>query len=98
VATTEGWSKALFNSAHLLSVAAAIAQADAGDDVTSQTLQSQLSLGQSTVYRVLSVLEEVELLKRLDRSARTDAVRFHRVDHAFWAATRDLAATAKADA
>jgi DNA-binding GntR family transcriptional regulator len=98
VATTERWSKALFNNAHLLSVAAAIGQADAGDDVTSQTLQSQLSLGQSSVQRVLSVLEEVELLKRLDRGARTDPVRFHRLDHAFWTAARDLAATAKANA
>lgn len=98
MATIERWSKALFNNAHLLSVAAAIAQGDVGEDVTSQTLQGQLSLGQSTVYRVLSVLEEVELLERLDRGARTDSVRFHRVDHAFWEATRDLAATTRPDA
>lgn len=96
VATTERWSKTLFSSVHLLSVAAAIGRADADDDVTSQTLQSQLSLAQSTVYRALSVLEEVKLLERLDRTSRTDSVRFHRVDHAFWAATRDLAATAEA--
>ena len=84
------WSKVLFNNAHLLSVAAAIARAPIDDVVTSMKLQRQLSLGQSTVHRVLSVLEEVELLERLDRRARTAPLRFRRVEHPFWAASTDL--------
>lgn len=81
-------SKLLFNNTHMLSVADAIG---AGDDVVdSKSLQDRLGLGQSAVQRILVTLEGVGLMKRLERHARTDPIRFQRVAHPFWDAAQEL--------
>lgn len=82
-------SKRLFNNMHLLRVAEAIGSGD--EIVDSTTLQADLDLGQSAVQRILSALEGVGLMERLERHARTDPLRFRRVTHSFWQAAQELA-------
>ncbi|WP_146081668.1 helix-turn-helix domain-containing protein [Clavibacter michiganensis] len=87
--SVRGRSKALFNNAYVLDVARAIG---AGDEVVdSKTLQQRLSLGQSTVQRVLVTLEGVGLVERLERRTRTEPQQYRRVAHSFWAAAGELA-------
>lgn len=82
-------SKLLFNNVHMLRVASAIAALDEVWD--AKALQSQLDLGQSSVHRVLVILEGVDLVERLVRTSRTDSLRFQRLPHPFWAAVSELA-------
>lgn len=84
-----GRSKLLFGNLHMLHVAEAIGLG--GDVVDSKSLQAELSLGQSTVQRILVALEGVGLMERIERQGRTEPVRFRRVEHAFWDAARALA-------
>ena len=81
-------SKLLFNNIHVLAIAGAIG---AGDQIVdSKTLQSQLGLGQSSVHRVLTVLEGVGLVERIERATRTEPQRYRRATHSFWDAVTEL--------
>jgi hypothetical protein len=87
--TVDARSKLLFNNVYVLRVATAIG---AGNEVVdSRTLQVELGLGQSAVHRVLQVLEGVSLVDRLDRSSRTEPLRFLRRNSSFWTAMSELA-------
>lgn len=87
------WSKLLFNNIHVLRVSAAISSG--GWETDCGTLQRQLSLGQTAVYRVIRTLERVSLLERVERSSQTEPLKYRRVDHPFWDATLELFSTAE---
>jgi DNA-binding MarR family transcriptional regulator len=81
-------SKLLFNNAHVLSIAAVIGEGESTID--SKTLQTKLALSQSTVQRVLRMLERIGLLERQERAARTEPLRYRRIPHGFWSSASDL--------
>ncbi|WP_426976013.1 hypothetical protein ACQCSU_14645 [Pseudarthrobacter sp. O4] len=93
VARADEWSKLLFNNIYVLRVSAAISNGDVETD--SGTLQRELSLGQTAVYRVMRTLERVNLLERMERSSRTQPLKYRRVSHPFWDAALELLSTAE---
>lgn len=58
--------------------------------IDSKTLQMKLALSQSTVQRVLRVLEGVGLLERQKRKTRTASLLYRRIPHDFWSSASDL--------
>ena len=94
VVGSQKWSKLLFNNVHVLSIAAMINEGDS--TISSKTLQVKLALSQSTVQRVLRVLEGVGLLERQERKIRTESLLYRRIPHDFWSSASDLHEAAEA--
>lgn len=81
-------SKLLFGNAHLLEVAALIAQMPA--DVRPLEVQREVDLVPSTVHRSLKRLLSADLLVQLDREPGEREQRYARVEHPFWDAALTL--------
>ena len=80
-------SKALFESAHLLAVAVAVAEhVDVGSDFTAPEVRAWIGglAADNQIHVVLSRLEAAEALAQLPYPGRPHPRRWERVEHPLW--------------